>query len=344
MLGPEVEALERELAEYLGARDVVGLSSGTDALLVALMALGVGPGDKVVLPVYSFFATAGVVVRLGAIPVFVDIEPGHCNMDPDHLRKVLLRHERVAAAVVVHLYGAAADMDAIAPLLSERGIPMIEDAAQAIGTQIAGKMVGTAGLCGCYSTFPSKNLGGVGEGGFLSTDDGTFAERIRLLRNHGQTEAYWHTAVGGNFRLHALQAACLRVKLRHLESFTAARRANAQRYRELFCSRGLDGWLRLPTDIEDRHAYHQYVVHMPAADRNRVKESLDRRGVGCAVYYPHPLHVHPCFTELGHGAGDFPMAEAAAKTNLALPVFPELEPGEAEEVADALAEAKRALG
>lgn len=344
IMGPEVDALEQELADYLGAGAVMGLSSGTDALLVALMALGVGPGDKVLMPVYSFFATAGVVVRLGATPVFVDIEPDHCNLAPERLREALDKHDKIAAAIVVHLYGAAIDMEAIAPMLADRGIPMIEDAAQAVGTRTGGKMVGTTGLCGCYSTFPSKNLGGVGEGGFLSTNDDAFADRIRLLRNHGQAEAYWHTDVGGNFRMHALQAACLRVKLRYLEKFTEARRTNAQRYRDLFRSHGLEGWIRPPADVSDRHVYHQFVVHMPAGDRDRVKDSLVSQGIGCAVYYPHPLHLHPCFTELGYATGDFPVAEEAAATNLALPIFPELKESEAEEVVQALAEAKQSLG
>ena len=340
IMGQEVDALEGELAGYLGVNRVVGLSSGTDALLAALMALHVGPGDKVLLPVYSFFATAGVVARLGATPVFVDIEPDYCNLDPDRLREALENHEQIAAAIVVHLYGAAADIQAIGPLLAERGIPMIEDAAQAIGTRTGGAMVGGMGTCGCFSTFPSKNLGGIGDGGFLSTDDEDFADRIRLLRNHGQAEAYRHVEIGGNFRLDALQAACLRVKLRHLEPHTEARRANAERYRELVHTHGLEDWIRLPTHVEDRHTYHQYVVHLPAADRDRVQDSLIHRSIGCAVYYPLPLHDHPCFAQLGYRKGDFPVAEEAAATNLALPIFPYLRAEESEEVVKALAEAR----
>ena len=336
IMGQEVEALERELTEYLGVKSVVGLSSGTDALLAALMALEVGPGDKVVIPVYSFFATAGTVSRLGATPVFVDIEPRSCNLDPVKLREALDRHDRVAAVIVVHLYGAAVDMEAITALLTERGIPMIEDAAQAIGTRTGGKMVGGTGVCGCFSTFPSKNLGGVGEGGFLSTNDQAFGDHIRLLRNHGQAEAYRHSHIGGNFRLDPIQAACLRVKLRYLEGFTAARRTNAMRYGELFRARGLDDWIRAPEDVEDRHVYHQYVVHLPAEDRDRARDTLGKRGVGCAVYYPVPFHFHPCFADLGYRQGDFPVAEKASLTNLALPIFPELRAEEATEVVEAL--------
>ncbi len=340
IMGEEVEGLERELAEYLGVKEVVGLSSGTDALMAALMAMEVGPGDKVAMPVYSFFATAGTVARLGATPVFVDIEPEHRTLDVDRLAETLDRHDRIAAVIVVHLYGAAADMQSILPVLSERRIPLIEDAAQAIGTRARGAMVGGMGSCGCFSTFPTKNLGGVGDGGFLSTDDESFAERIRLLRNHGQAEAYKHTHIGGNFRLDALQAACLRVKLRHIESFNEARRDNAKRYRELFHQYGMEDWLRAPADIEDRHTYHQYVVHLPAEDRDRVRESLISRGIGCAVYYPMPFHRHPCFAQLGYGKDDFPVAEQAAATNLALPIFPELRAEESKQVVEALVAAR----
>jgi dTDP-4-amino-4,6-dideoxygalactose transaminase len=336
ILGPEVEALEQELGDYLGARHVVGMSSGTDALLAALMVFGVGPGDEVLMPVYSFFATAGVAARLGARPVFVDIEPTWCNIDPVQVEKALEEHPNLKAAIVVHLYGAGAAMDELRPLLEARGIPLIEDAAQAIGTRIGGAMAGTLGTVGCFSAFPTKNLGACGDAGFAVTNDAALADELRRCRNHGQTDAYRHTFVGGNFRIDALQAALLRVRLRHLEKLTDARRANAERYRALFADAGLD--VRLPEDV-DRHAYHQFVVHLRAEQRDAVRAALTARGVGCAVYYPLPLHLQPCFSRFGGREGDFPVAERAARTNLALPIFPELRDDEAREVVAAFADA-----
>jgi dTDP-4-amino-4,6-dideoxygalactose transaminase len=341
ILGDEVSSLEKELAAYLGCAQVVGLSSGTDALLAPLMALGVQPGDEVVVPVYSFFATAGVVSRLGATPVFVDVEPVWHNLDPQALGKALERHRRVKAIVPVHLYGAPCDMAAITALGKARGIPIVEDACQAIGTRIGGRMAGTLGLCGAFSTFPSKNLGGPGDGGFLATDDEGFAARIRQLRMHGQSDAYRHESVGGNFRLDALQAAILRVKLRHLESWTRSRREHAARYRELFAAAGLERDVRLPADVADRHTYHQYVVQLPPARRDAVRQALAERGIGCAVYYPLPFHLQPCWRGLGGREGQFPVAEAAAKSNLALPIFPELTDGEQQQVVAAIAAALR---
>jgi len=338
VLGPEVEALEQELASYLGAKHVIGLSSGTDALLAALMAHGVGPGDRVLLPVYSFFATAGTVARLGARPVFVDIEPTHNNACLDQLSAALQREQNVKAAIFVHLYGSAEGVGPAARLLGDAGVPLIEDAAQAIGTRVDGVFAGTVGSCGCFSTFPTKNLGGAGDGGFLSTDDEELAQTIRRLRNHGQVDAYHHASVGGNFRLDAMQAALLRVKLRHLESWTERRRANAAMYRELF-ERKLGGAVEVPTDVPDRHTYHQFVIHMDARRRDDVLGSLRERNVGCNVYYPLPFHRQPCFEDLGHAEGDFPVAELKSHTNLALPIFPELRPDEIEEVVDAIADA-----
>jgi dTDP-4-amino-4,6-dideoxygalactose transaminase len=337
ILGPVVEELERELAAYLGARHVVGYSSGTDALLAPLMDLGVGPGDQVAMPVYSFFATAGVVARLGAEPLFVDVEPEHLNLDPRALGRALAGSRRVKAVIMVHLFGAAADMRGI--MAAANGLPVIEDACQAIGTRHDGRMAGTTGLVGCFSTFPSKNLGGAGDGGFLCTDDEGFATRMRQSRNHGQTAAYEHAFVGGNFRLDALQAAVLRVKLRHLERFIELRRRNAARYRELFAAAGLLDEVIPPADQPDRHAYHQYVIRLRTRDRDRVAERLQAAGVGHAVYYRLPLHLQPCFAEVGCRPGDFPVAERAAATSLALPIFPELTDAEAEEVVAALAAA-----
>lgn len=339
ILGPEVEGLEHELATYLGARHVIALSSGTDALLVALMGLGVGPGDEVAVPVYSFFATAGAVSRLGARPVFVDIEPAWKNIDPAALARALERHKKVKAVIPVHLFGAPADMAGLRKVLEPRGIPMIEDAAQAIGTRTEGRMAGTFGLAGAFSTFPSKNLGGPGDGGFLSTNDADFAHRIRQLRNHGQSNAYRHERIGGNFRMDALQAAILRVKLRHLEEFTNRRRENANRYRMLFANAGLGEDVAVPQDVGDRHTYHQFVLHLAPEQRDAVRAALTQQGIGCAVYYPLPFHLQPCWQGLGYREGDFPVAEAAAKSNLALPIYPELRGDEQRAVVSALADA-----
>src|SRR5882672_1693751 len=266
ILGPEVENLERELAAYLGCKHVVAMSSGTDALLAALMALGIGPGDEVVLPTYSFFATAGVVARVGARPVFVDVEAEHWNIDPQRLATALAKCRRARAVIGVHLFGAPFAAAAVLAICQQAGVPLLEDAAQAIGTRHDGRSCGSFGLCSGWSTFPTKNLGGLGDGGFLSTNDAEFAQRCRLLRNHGQAEQYRHVVVGGNFRMDALQAAPLRIKLRAIEQITAQRRQNAARYRQLFAQAGLLDWLALPADVADRHAYHQFVVRVPAPD------------------------------------------------------------------------------
>jgi len=332
ILGPEVEGFERDLQRYLGVPHVLAISSGTDALLVALMALGVGAGDAVVLPVYSFFATAGVVARLGARPVFVDVEPTFGTLDPLALERVLEATKNVKAVIVVHLFGAGADMPKISAICKARGLPILEDAAQAIGTRIAGKQAGQWGTCAAWSTFPSKNLGGMGDGGFFSTSDEKLAQKVKQLRNHGQSDAYRHESIGGNFRLDALQCALLRVKLHHLEEFTQRRRANALRYAELFAKAGTKNRICLPKDVPDRHTYHQYVTYVEASERDALKQRLTERQVGCAVYYPLPFHLQPCFAKLGYVRGDFPVAERLAATNLALPVFPELTPEEQREV------------
>jgi len=334
--GPEVSALENELAAYIGSKHVVGMSSGTDALLASLMALGIGHGDVVVLPVYSFFATAGVVSRLGARPVFVDIEPTWCNMSLDALRQALDAEPETKAVIFVHLYGAGAGVAEVAALLAERGIPLVEDAAQAIGTHTDGAAAGTFGRCGCFSTFPSKSLGGAGDGGFVSTDDDAFAERLRRTRNHGQSEAYKHTFVGDNFRLDALQAAVLRVKLRHLDGWIESRRGHAARYREQFGHALQNGEITIPTDISDRHSYHQFVSHVAADQRDDAIAALRTKDIGCNIYYPLPFHLQPCFADLGYRAGDFPVAERASASNIALPIFPELREDEQDEVVAAL--------
>ncbi len=331
ILGPEVEAFEAEAAEALGVAHAIGVSSGTDALLVALMALDVGPGDEVILPVFTFFATAGVVARLGARPVFVDVDPGDFCLTPSAVADQVTACTK--AIVPVHLFGQAAPMDGLAEAAGE--IPLLEDCAQAWGCTLGGRPVGGLGRAGAFSFFPSKNLGGFGDGGLVTTNDPELAALIRQLRMHGQSGVYEHTHVGGNFRLDALQAAVLRVKLPHVEAWVAARRANAERYARLFAEAGLDQVV-LPLAREGRgHTYNQYVVRVPR--RDELRSYLAERGIGCAVYYPLPLHLQPCFAGLGYGPGDFPVAEQASREVLALPVFPELEPAEQEEVVGAIA-------
>jgi dTDP-4-amino-4,6-dideoxygalactose transaminase len=335
ILGPEVENFERELCAYLGCKHAISMSSGTDALLCPLMALGIGSGDEVVLPTYSFFATAGVVSRLGARPVFVDVEPVHWNIDPERLRAALAQCQRPKAVIAVHLFGAPFDVDAVRAICDRAGVPLIEDAAQAIGSKHRGHMCGRGGLCAAWSTFPTKNLGGIGDGGFLTTDDDELAATCRQLRNHGQSAQYEHHRIGGNFRMDAVQAAALRVRLRGIEAVTAARRQNAARYRELFAAARLDA-VSLPTDVADRHPYHQFVVRVPADKRDRALHHLRGKGVGCAVYYPIPFHRQPCFKDLGGDPKAFPVAEAAAATALALPIFQGLTEIEQREVVGAL--------
>jgi dTDP-4-amino-4,6-dideoxygalactose transaminase len=321
ILGPEVDALERELAVYLGASHAIAVSSGTDALLAAFMSAGLGPGDEVITPTFSFFATAGCVARVGATPVFVDIDPVTFNLDPALVRRAITTRTR--AIVPVHLYGLSADMDPMLQVAREKGIPIIEDAAQAIGATYKSQVVGTIGTIGCFSFFPSKNLGAFGEGGLITTNDAALAGEIRLLRNHGAEPKYFHKRIGGNFRLDALQAAVLRVKLPHLERWTSMRQRNAERYQTLFTSAGLTDRVVLPTAPGDRrHIFNQYVIRV--RERDRVRRFLDDRGIGTEIYYPVPFHLQECFLSLGYRRGDFPHAEAAADTVLALPIYPEL--------------------
>jgi dTDP-4-amino-4,6-dideoxygalactose transaminase len=346
ILGPEVVALEQEIAAYCGAAHGVGMSSGTDALLAALMALDVGPGDEVILPAYTFFATAGVVARLGAKPAFVDIDPVTYNVAPDAVADAIT--DRTRAVIPVHLYGRMADMTPIMRAAAARGIAVIEDAAQAIGAFDAdGRRAGAIGDMGCFSFFPSKNLGGFGDGGMTVTNDADTAQSLRMLRMHGMEPKYYHAIVGGNFRLDALQAAVLRVKLRHLDGWSDGRRANAARYRELFADAGLadagdaravaDGAAGAadPTGREDRadvpvvlpadepgHIYNQFVIR--AARRDALQAHLRACGVATEIYYPVPLHRQQCFAYLGHEEGSLPVSEAAARETLALPIYPEL--------------------
>jgi dTDP-4-amino-4,6-dideoxygalactose transaminase len=320
ILGPEVRAFEEEVAAFCGVRRALGVSSGTDALLVALMAAGVGPGDEVVTTPFSFFATAGVVARLNARTVFVDIDPGTFNIDAGAVASALT--PRTRAVIPVHLFGRCADTPAILHATAGRPIAVIEDAAQAIGARdAAGNQAGALGTAGCFSFFPSKNLGAFGDAGMVTTQDEGLAHRLEILRVHGAEPRYHHHVVGGNFRIDALQAAVLRVKLRRLPEWTAARRRNAELYRRLFQEAGLSGRIGLPRD-EPGHIYNQFVIRAPR--RDALRDWLAANGVGTEVYYPIPLHVQACFAGLGYGAGAFPHAEAAAREVLALPIYPEL--------------------
>ena len=332
ILGPEVEAFEQECAAYLGTADSVGMSSGTDALLAALMALGVGPGDEVIVPSYTFFATAGSVARLGAKPVFIDVDTDSLCMTRAGVEAAL--SPKTKAVIAVHLFGRVADIPSIREVLDPRGIPLIEDAAQAIGGRFAGKPAGSLGTLSCFSFFPSKNLGALGDGGLVATDDPELGAHLRKIRNHGQMAAYEHDEVGGNFRLDALQAAMLRVKLPHLDEWTEGRRKVAERYRGLFAEKGLD-WVQAPQDDPDRHAYHQFVVRVPAEKREACLQALKEKGIGHNVYYRVPLHQQPCFAPQ---TGAFPVSEDAAKRAVALPVFPELREDEQRQIVHALSE------
>jgi dTDP-4-amino-4,6-dideoxygalactose transaminase len=319
ILGPEVSAFEDEIAALCDARFAIGVSSGTDALLLALMAVGVGPGDEILTSAYSFFATAGTIARLGVRPVFVDIERATFNIDGPMVASRVT--PRTKAIVPVHLFGRCCDMDAVNAVAEAHGLAVIEDAAQAIGAlDDRRRVAGTIGTAGCLSFFPSKNLGAFGDAGMVLTNDGELAERMRILRVHGSKPKYHHHFVGGNFRLDALQAAVLRVKLKYLNGWTKARRENAERYRALFAQRGIDDIL-LPED-RPGHIYNQFVIR--GRRRDQLQRFLLERHIGSEVYYPVPLHLQPCFAELGYRDGDLPEAEAAARESLALPVYPEL--------------------
>jgi dTDP-4-amino-4,6-dideoxygalactose transaminase len=352
ILGAEVEAFEREVAERLGVRHAIGVSSGTDALLVALMAFGVGAGDEVITPTYSFFATAGCVTRLGARPVLVDVDPATLNMTADALEASIT--PRTKAVIPVHLYGQAVDMDPLMAIARKQGIAVIEDACQAIGARDRDRILGALGDVGCFSFFPSKNLGAFGDAGLVTTNNDALAQRIRLLRNHGQHPKYYHHLVGGNFRLDALQAAILRVKLPHLDAWTAARRANAARYARLFteataagpASASLRlvppsatptprGQLALPVERPEAfHIFNQYVIR--TGDRDRLREHLTAAGIGTEIYYPVPFHLQSCFASLGYAPGAFPVAEAAAADSLALPIYGELTASQQQHVVESI--------
>jgi dTDP-4-amino-4,6-dideoxygalactose transaminase len=356
ILGPKVADLEEKTAGYAGSRYGIGVSSGSDALLICLMAEEIGPGDEVITTPYSFFATAGVVARLGARPVFADIEPDTYNINPDLIEERIT--ERTRAVIPVHLYGQCADMDRILEIARKKGVIVIEDAAQAIGAEYASKIpmpsrvhrAGSMGEYGCFSFFPTKNLGGFGDGGMVATDDPEKAEKLRILRVHGSKPKYYHAFVGGNFRLDAIQAAVLSAKLPHLDTWTAKRQENAARYDTMLQAAGLvdKGLIRPPKPIwkdavsnpgtqsptAHYHIYNQYVIATPR--RDELRAYLSDKGIGTEIYYPVPLHLQECFKDLGYEQGMCPVAEEAARTSLALPVYPELVLDQQEYVVDSI--------
>jgi dTDP-4-amino-4,6-dideoxygalactose transaminase len=332
ILGPKVAELEEQIAKYCGCQYAVGVSSGTDAILISLMTAGVGHEDLVITTPYTFFATGGAIARVGARPVFVDIDESTFNLDSTHLEEAVRsldgsQRARLRAIVPVHLYGQCADMERIGAVAHDAGVPVIEDAAQAIGSEFefqngGVKCAGSMGDYGCFSFFPSKNLGAFGDGGMVTTDDEDTYDRLKMMRVHGAKPKYYHGVIGGNFRLDALQAAVLIVKLRYLDQWTAERQENAGLYRQLFQEAGLEE-VRLPAEVQCRHIYNQFVIRV-GERRDDLRAFLADQGIGSEVYYPVPLHMQTCFAYLGYEPEDFPVSVAAAQQSLALPIYPEL--------------------
>ncbi len=321
ILGPEVEALENELSLFLQCKGTVGVSSGSDALLVSLMALDIKEGDEVITTPYTFFATAGAISRLGAKPVFVDIDEKTYNIDPSHFSKVISKNTK--AVLPVHLFGQMADMNPIVNFCKNNNLFLIEDAAQAIGSSYQGKMVGSFGDVACYSFFPSKNLGTLGDGGLVSSNNPALLEKIRILRSHGSKPKYYHKYIGGNFRLDALMAAVLREKLKHLNTWTKQRKNHALKYLSLLQKDGLSDFIQTPYVREgDNHIFNQLIVRVK--DRENLIRHLKSKDIETAIYYPVPMHLQECFKHLHYKEGDFPKAELAAKETMALPLYPEL--------------------
>lgn len=343
VLGDEVTGLETEIAQYCDARYAIACASGTDALILSLLAVGVRPGDEVITSPFTFFATAGAIHRVGARPVFVDIEPDGMNLCPEQTEQAITKKTR--AIIPVHIFGQCAEMEPLWRLSVRHKLPIIEDACQAIGAEYRGRRAGVLGTVGCFSFFPTKNLGGAGDGGIMTTDDAEIAERLRRLRVHGDTGGYNHVEVGFNSRLDALQAAVLRVKLRQLDKWTEGRRRNARRYTELFRQHQMLSMLTSPAALPDRrHVYNQFTVRVRGDHRDQVIRQMRERKVGCAVYYPIPLHLQACFSSLGYQEGDFPVAEQVASEVLSLPIYAELPESHLERTVDVLASALRSVG
>jgi len=334
ILGEDVQKLEGEIASYCGTTYAIGCASGSDALILALMALEVKPGDEVLTTPYTFFATAGAISRVGAIPVFVDIDEATFNIDPGLIEKTLAAHPKIRAMIPVHLFGGCADMDPIMEIAGTRGIPVIEDAAQSIGSEYKGRRAGSIGQIGCFSFFPSKNLGGYGDGGIVTTNESGLAERLSALRVHGGKTKYYHEWIGINSRLDALQAAVLRVKLRYLDNWSEGRAKNAAHYRNELAKLGVDVTPLTPAEYQTRHIYNQFVIR--SANRNALQGHLAGQGIGSEVYYPIPLHLQPCYAFLGHKPGDFPVSEKLAEESLALPVYADLSEDDIDYVCDSI--------
>ena len=323
ILGPKVEKFEQEVADYCGTKYAVGVSSGSDALLIALMVEGVGVGDEVITSPFTFFATAGAIARVGATPVFVDIEPDTFNISPAAIEAKITA--KTKAIIPVHLYGQCADMDQIISLAEKHNLLIIEDGAQAIGSEYKGKKAGSMGDYGCFSFFPSKNLGGFGDGGAVTTNDKEKYELLKIFRNHGSNPKYYHKYIGGNFRLDALQAGILSIKLKSLDSWSASRASNAADYRELFAASSIADKVTLPVKAtySTKHIYNQFCVLIADGKRDGLKQALLDAGVGVDVYYPVPLHLQECFENLNYKSGDFPVSEACCEEIIAIPIYPE---------------------
>jgi len=333
ILGPQVKQCEEAVAGYSQSARGVGVTSGSDALLICLMAEDIGPGDEVITTPYTFFATAGAVARVGAVPVFVDIDPVTYNINPDLIEARIT--PKTKAIIPVHLYGQMVDMDPVMALAQKHNLVVIEDAAQAIGAEDKGRRAGSIGHYGCFSFFPSKNLGCFGDGGMVMTQDAARADKLEVLRVHGSKPKYYYRLLGGNFRLDTLQAAVVKTKLPYLDGWTAARQANAARYGRLFAAAGLAGKVGLPVAVASRHVYNQYVIRV--AQRNQLLDFLKSKSIGVEVYYPVPLHVQDCFAYLNYKAGDFPESERAAVETLALPIYPEVTDDQAQYVVQSIA-------
>jgi len=337
ILGAAVLDFEKAAAKYCRTDHAVGATSGSDALLMALMAEGIGPGDKVITTPFTFFATGGAIWRVGAKPLFVDIEPEGFNIDPVQVEKAACE-DGVKAIIVVHLFGQCVDMDPVLDLAKKHNLVVIEDAAQSIGSEYKGKRAGSMGHYGAFSFFPSKNLGCMGDGGLVTTKDSEKAEKLEIFRNHGSMPKYYHKYVGGNFRLDAMQAAVLSVKLPYLDSWTEARQKNAERYNRLFADAKIEGVIVPPVLSRRRHIYNQYTLRIKNGTRNRVLKSLREKNIGCEVYYPVPLHLQECFEGLSYKQGDLPICEQASEEVLSIPIFPELTENEQEYVVKAFKE------
>jgi dTDP-4-amino-4,6-dideoxygalactose transaminase len=334
ILGEDVQKLEQQIADYSQARFAVGCASGSDALMLALMAYNIGTGDEVLTVPYTFFATGGAIHRLGARPVYIDVDADTFNMNVEQAAHALATRPNIKAIIPVHLFGGCADMDAICALAQKRNVPVIEDAAQSIGSEYKGRRAGSIGDIGCFSFFPSKNLGCFGDGGMCTTNDPAVADRLRALRVHGSKKKYYHEVVGVNSRLDALQAAILQVKLRHLDAWSEGRQRNADLYRRLITAKNVPVTVPLPTSYQTRHIYNQFVIKTNR--RDELQNYLKDNGVGTEVYYPLPLHLQPCFASLGYKTGDLPVSEKLAQESLALPIYPELAADDIEYVVEQL--------